>query len=87
MESIIALNRAIEIAGGQTALAILLGKKQGHVSSWLSRGGAPASECAAIEAATGIRCEDLRPDLYWLRDVRGAVTGYFVPTPQPRKAA
>jgi DNA-binding transcriptional regulator YdaS (Cro superfamily) len=32
---------------------------------WKARGRVPAEHCPSIEAATGIRCEDLRPDVNW----------------------
>jgi DNA-binding transcriptional regulator YdaS (Cro superfamily) len=61
-----ALERAIEIVGGQAALAERIGKKQGHVAMWLKRGKVPAEVCADIEAATNaaVSCQDLRPDVF-----------------------
>lgn len=61
-----ALERAIEIVGGQAALAERIGKKQGHVAMWLKRGKVPAEVCADIEAATNgiVTCHDLRPDVF-----------------------
>jgi DNA-binding transcriptional regulator YdaS (Cro superfamily) len=59
-----ALKKAIEKAGGQTALAVAVGKTQGHVSKWLERGHVPAEMVLPIERATGISRHDLRPDLY-----------------------
>ncbi len=74
-----ALSTAIDAAGGQSALARALGKKQGHVWDWLNKGGqAPAEFCPSIEALTGVRCEDLRSDLTWTRNEGGEVTGYHV---------
>lgn len=68
--------------GGQSGLAGLLNISPQAVGQWVK--GArpvPAHHCAAIEAATGVRCENLRPDLAWQRDRKtGAVVGYFVPT-------
>lgn len=64
---ITALERAIEVAGGQTALAGKIGLKQGHVWAWLRRGKrVPAEHCAAIERATGgaVTRHDLRPDIF-----------------------
>lgn len=60
-----ALQTAIEAAGGQAALASLIGVKQQHVWNWLNRGNAvPIEHCAAIEQATGgkVTRRDLRPD-------------------------
>lgn len=62
-----ALTRAIEIVGGQTQLARLLGVKQANVWHWLKRAEhVPAEYVLAIEKATGgqVRRRDLRPDLY-----------------------
>lgn len=60
------LNRAIEIVGGQTSLAALIGKKQSNVSMWLRRKKVAAECCIAIEAATGgqVTRHDLRPDVF-----------------------
>lgn len=59
------INRAIEQAGGITALARAL-KLSGHavVHQWrLTR--VPAEQCPDIEALTGVKCEELRPDVNW----------------------
>lgn len=32
-----------------------------------------------IEENSGVRCEILRPDLSWVRDKDGRITGYFSP--------
>lgn len=77
-----AIRRAVQIAGGQSALAKLLGPsvKQGHVYDWVNREtGAPFEHCPAIEAATGVKCEALRCEVEWQRDQDGQVTGYVVP--------
>jgi len=63
----IALQEAIGLAGGQTKLAEVLGVRQSAVGNWLSR-GVPDDQCAAIEKATGVAVERLRPDLPWHRD-------------------
>jgi DNA-binding transcriptional regulator YdaS (Cro superfamily) len=62
------LEEAVKRAGGQSALAKAVGVKQGHVWDWLNSQVVPTLRCAAIEAATGVRCEELRPDLHWVRD-------------------
>jgi DNA-binding transcriptional regulator YdaS (Cro superfamily) len=67
------LERAIALGGGITALTRALGlKSHAVVHSWrLNR--VPAEHCPLIEAATGVRCEELRPDVRW--DVlRGSAT-------------
>lgn len=78
------LEKAVLAAGGQSHLARALstepGKvKQGHVWAWLNRDKkAPVEHCPAIEVLTGIRCEELRPDIVWTRDISGQITGYHV---------
>lgn len=52
-------------AGGQAALARILGVRQSTVSSWLRRGTRlPAEHVLPIEAALGIPRYELRPDIY-----------------------
>lgn len=63
-----AIKRACEIAGGQSAMARLLGVKPPSVNEWIKGGRpVPAERCPAIERATegAVRCEDLRPDVDW----------------------
>lgn len=59
-----ALKMAVEVAGGQTSLAMRIGKTQGHVSQWLRRGNVPPEMVLPIERETGVSRHDLRPDLY-----------------------
>jgi DNA-binding transcriptional regulator YdaS (Cro superfamily) len=61
-----ALDKAIKVAGGVTALASRLGTYQSKVSNWKSRKGVPAKWCIAIEQATGgkVTRNDLRPDVF-----------------------
>lgn len=61
-----ALRRACEKAGGQKALADLLGVTQSMVWYWLERStrGMPAEHVLATEEATGISRHALRPDIY-----------------------
>ena len=63
-----AIRRAVEAAGGQAALARLLNVKPPTVNQWVG-GERPlsAERCPEIEAATGVRCEELRPDVTWHR--------------------
>lgn len=69
--SIESLKAAVEKAGGQTALAQQIGRgiKQAHVWKWLNSKNPdqmpPAEYCPAIEKATGVACEALRPDVEW----------------------
>ncbi|MDR0251112.1 MAG: helix-turn-helix domain-containing protein [Burkholderiales bacterium] len=62
------LEKAISIAGGQSALARKIGGKvrQGHIWYWLNEAGGrvPAEYCATIEKETGVPCRGLRPDVF-----------------------
>lgn len=60
-----ALERAIEVAGGVTILASLVGVEQSAVSNWKRR-GVPADKAKAIENATGgaVKRHELRPDIF-----------------------
>lgn len=64
------LERAIRLAGGMTALARKLqerGKKlTGHAAiyQW-KQSRVPADYCPDIEELTGVKCEELRPDVNW----------------------
>lgn len=60
-----ALEQAIEKAGGVAALAGRIGVAASAPSMWKTRGRVPAEHCPAIERETGVRCEDLRPDVAW----------------------
>jgi DNA-binding transcriptional regulator YdaS (Cro superfamily) len=62
--TLLALEEAVELAGGQTALARTIGKEQGHVSTWLRRDKVAAECVLAIEAATGVSRHRLRPDVF-----------------------
>lgn len=55
------VRRAIEAAGGPTALARQLGIKSPSLYSWTK---IPAERVGAVHEATGIPREELRPDLY-----------------------
>lgn len=63
--SIDALSKAIDVCGGQSSLASKIGKKQAHISMWLSRDmKVPADQVLKIEQVTGVPRHELRPDLY-----------------------
>jgi DNA-binding transcriptional regulator YdaS (Cro superfamily) len=64
------------------ALALAVGTSPAYLyqiaTGW--KGKRPSPDLAKrIESASGIRCETLRPDLQWMRDKEGNVTGYFSP--------
>ena len=61
------LEQAIQIVGGQSALARTCDVKQGHVWNWLNKSGkCPAEHVLGVEEATGgkVARHQLRPDLY-----------------------
>lgn len=60
--------RAVEILGGPTHVALILGVTPQAVCFWRDgRRRFPAEHCPAIERVTEgkVRCEDLRPDVDW----------------------
>jgi len=67
MESMNALQKAIEISGGQTKLAEAIGVRVQVVNNWVSRGNVPPTHAPSIEAATGglVKAEDLCPSVPW----------------------
>ena len=61
------LRKAVELAGGQTALATKLGTRQSTVNSWLRRGrGIPADQVLDVAEAIDYQLtpHELRPDVY-----------------------
>lgn len=63
-----AIQKAINLAGNASRLAVLVGVSTQAVCFW--RDGArkvPPEGCIAIEKATQgqVRCEDMRPDVDW----------------------
>jgi DNA-binding transcriptional regulator YdaS (Cro superfamily) len=60
------IEKAIEICGGQTALAKALGIKQSAISNWINRGQVPPDRCLAVEVSTRgkVTRYDLRPDVF-----------------------
>ena len=61
-----AVQRAIDKLGSGAALAKTLDRSPQFVSQML-RGerDVPAELCPIIERETGVRCEELRPDVQW----------------------
>ena len=56
---------AVGAAGGQVALAKLLGVNPSLISQWVTgRLKVAARHCLAIEAATGVSRHELRPDVF-----------------------
>ncbi|GAA5075640.1 transcriptional regulator [Lysobacter panacisoli] len=75
-----ALSRAIAASGGkQKGLAEALGITAQALNQWIRAGKpVPPKHCPRIEGETGVRCEELRPDLTWVRGGDGAVLAYQV---------
>ncbi|PTW45098.1 YdaS antitoxin of YdaST toxin-antitoxin system [Sphingomonas faeni] len=63
-ESDSALARAVRVAGSQSAFGRLVKKRQSTVREWLLADRLPGEYVLAIELATKIPKEELRPDLY-----------------------
>ena len=60
-----AIGKAVDVAGGQAALARMLGVSRSTVNSWVKKRNRVTAETAKkIEIITGIKREDLRPDLF-----------------------
>lgn len=63
---VVAINKAVEMVGGQMPMAKLTNRSQGAVSKWV-RGAStvPSDVCLKIEQATNgeVTVEELRPDL------------------------
>ena len=73
-ESVVA--RAVRVAGSQSALGRLLGKRQSTIQGWLKTGRVSPEYVLQVERVTGISRHELRPDLYPVSDVPGGT-----PTP------
>lgn len=58
------IERAIDICRTQAGLARRINKTQQTVSFWKKRGVIPAEDVPAVEAATGIPRNELRPDIF-----------------------
>lgn len=59
-----ALQRAIDNAKSQQALAELLGIKSPSITEWKRSGRVPATRVLDIERLTGVPRHELRPDIY-----------------------
>lgn len=59
-----ALEEACRKFGGSTKLAMALEKPKASISRW-KKERVPAEFCPDIERLTGVRCEELRPDVNW----------------------
>lgn len=66
--------RAVRVAGSQSALGRLLGKRQSTIQGWLKTGRVSPEYVIPVERVTGISRHELRPDLYPVADVPGGMT-------------
>lgn len=75
------LKSAIKATGGYKSFAQAVGAPSTHaVKGWfLTR--VPADYCPRIERVTGVRCEELRPDVEW-----GVLRGDSTTRKQPQAA-
>jgi DNA-binding transcriptional regulator YdaS (Cro superfamily) len=64
MNSDSAIERAIDAAGGLSALSRKLGDISPQAIFKWRRGGVPSKRVIAVERVTGITRHELRPDLY-----------------------
>lgn len=62
----------------QSDFGFLVGVSQARISQWENGEPITPGKCPAIERVTGMRCEELRPDVEWRRDEDGIVTSYCV---------
>lgn len=65
----VALSKAIDLAGGQTAFAVLVSTDERQVSQqlvsyWFRKGELPAELVLRVEKLTGVSREELRPDVF-----------------------
>jgi DNA-binding transcriptional regulator YdaS (Cro superfamily) len=77
MKNITPIQKAVNIVGGQNAMARLLGLSQPHIYNWIKKNKTPAQHCPKIERLTygQVRCEDLRQDVEW-RVLRNTIRAY-----------
>lgn len=79
------LARAVDLLGGQAALARAIGKRQQHVYNWLRRPSSlPTAVAITIEQLTDrqVTVEQLLPDVPW-----HVIRGTAAPTDQPGEHA
>lgn len=61
-----AISKAIELLGGARKAAARLGVSVPAVYLWKSgQRTFPADLCPLVERETGVRCEEIRPDVEW----------------------
>lgn len=79
------IEQAVAKIGGQLATARALTAAgmpvtPSLISQWVTgRRPLPPKYCPELERLTGIRCDELLPEIVWTRDTGGVITGYHVP--------
>lgn len=58
------IKHVLDNAQHRAAIVAKFGVTQQALTNWKQR-GIPAEKCPDIEAITGVRCEELRPDVNW----------------------
>lgn len=58
------IKHVLDNAQFRASIVAKLGVTQQAITNWKQR-GIPAEKCPDIEAITGIKCEQLRPDVNW----------------------
>lgn len=66
-------HKLIYLAGGPATVARVCGVRSQAVSQWISQDRVPLDRCELIERATKglVTCEQLRPDVEWVRGPAG----------------
>ena len=61
-----AIEKAVRAAGGQSALARMIGVRQSNIWNWINRDrqGVPPHHVLSVEKATGVSRFELRPDIF-----------------------
>lgn len=79
--SLAALRRAADILGNQAKLAETIDVTPQMVSQLMQGLTLHAKHCPVIEHATAeqVKCEDLRPDIHWVRGDSGEILGFITP--------
>lgn len=68
-----ALKEAVQLAGGQNAMARNLGVSQASIWRWINENmQSPAEYVLRIEELTGVSRHELRPDIYPVETDRGS---------------
>lgn len=58
------IEKAVRLAGGQSALSRAVEVSPQAVQQWVSEGRVSHKKVIAVESATGVHRSELRPDLY-----------------------